>query len=285
MKNYKKLLNILIIPIILFGFNNLVKAEKGVNGEEFDSNIFDQVCQYHTEENSIDVLIEKNLNKAHALIYKYNGKKVSGKSGMVTNAYARASVANWTPNINQKYAEKKDDAIKNKKCSNGTCPSICPTYAMVAKKRSSYYLYVAWTKETLEGWASKKGYDNYKIVQTTWKNTPDGDGGAVTEDSTIADITTCDDIPATMELIKKVYNFLKYLIPVIIIGLGILDFVKVVLSDDSKVFKDAWSRLLKRIIIGIVILILPAILTLIINLSGVIDYLGVNSNDIFCIFS
>lgn len=142
---------------------------------------------------------------------------------------------------------------------------------------------------------SNPGYDknnNYSLIITDISLTSDDSSissesieGNFKDDSTIADITTCDDIPATMELIKKVYNFLKYLIPVIIIGLGILDFVKVVLSDDSKVFKDAWSRLLKRIIIGVVILILPAILTLIINMSGVIDNQGLNSNDIFCIFS
>ncbi len=94
---------------------------------------------------------------------------------------------------------------------------------------------------------------------------------------------SCDDAGETVKLLKQVYTLLRYLIPVIIIGLGIVDFIKVVATGEDKAFKEVWSKFVKRIIIGIVILILPAILSLIINLSGITDTYGVDPNNIFCI--
>ena len=94
---------------------------------------------------------------------------------------------------------------------------------------------------------------------------------------------SCDDAGETVKLLKQVYTLLRYLIPVIIIGLGIVDFIKVVATGEDKAFKEVWSKFVKRIIIGIVILILPAILSLVINLSGITDTYGVDPNNIFCI--
>lgn len=98
-------------------------------------------------------------------------------------------------------------------------------------------------------------------------------------------IDACDDAPETITLIKQIYNILRFLIPVIIIGLSIVDFLKVLLNGEEKVYKTAWSKFVKRIIIGIIILILPIILSFIINLSGAIGNYNIDANNIFCIFS
>lgn len=97
-------------------------------------------------------------------------------------------------------------------------------------------------------------------------------------------INGCEDLGETGKLIRQIYNLLKYLIPVVVIGLSIVDFLKVVLNGEEKVFKEAWTKFIKRIIIGVIILILPAILSLLINLSGVLDNYGIDKNNIFCIF-
>lgn len=94
---------------------------------------------------------------------------------------------------------------------------------------------------------------------------------------------SCDDAGETIKLLKQIYNLLRYLIPVLIIGLSIVDFIKVVATGEDKVFKEVWTKFVKRIVIGIVILILPAILSLIINLSGITETYGVDPNNIFCI--
>lgn len=97
-------------------------------------------------------------------------------------------------------------------------------------------------------------------------------------------IDECSDAPETIKLIKQIYNVLRFLIPIIVIGLSIVDFLKVLLSGEEKVYKQAWSKFVKRIIIGIIILILPVILSFIIKLSGVLGNYNIDQNNIFCIF-
>lgn len=89
----------------------------------------------------------------------------------------------------------------------------------------------------------------------------------------------------TIKLLRQIYGLIRYLIPVLVIGLSIVDFLKVLLSEEEKVYKEAWSKFVKRLIIGIVILILPIILSFIINLSGVLNNYDIDKNNIFYIFS
>lgn len=94
-------------------------------------------------------------------------------------------------------------------------------------------------------------------------------------------VSDCSDIPETITLIKQIYNAIRFLIPIVVIGLSIVDFLKVLLNGEEKVYKTAWSKFIKRIVIGIVILILPIILSFIIDLSGIAG----NNQNFFCIFS
>ncbi len=98
-------------------------------------------------------------------------------------------------------------------------------------------------------------------------------------------INGCGDLPKTTALVKQIYGLIKYLIPVLIIGLSIVDFLKVLLSGEEKVYKEAWSKFVKRIMIGIVILLLPILLRIVINISGVLEDYGVDNDSIFCILS
>lgn len=96
----------------------------------------------------------------------------------------------------------------------------------------------------------------------------------------------CSEAGETIKLLRQVYTLLRYLIPVLIIVLSIVDFMKVVLSGEEKVFKEAWNYFIKRIIIGIVILLVPILIKMLINMAHIngIYKIG-NGNDIFCIFS
>ena len=60
--------------------------------------------------------------------------------------------------------------------------------------------------------------------------------------------------------LQNTLDFIKFLVPIIIIVFTIIDFVKAVASQDDKEVKKASNKLLKRIIIGIVIFLLPSLL-------------------------
>ena len=91
----------------------------------------------------------------------------------------------------------------------------------------------------------------------------------------------CADMPKTTELLRQVYRLVRYLIPVLIIVLSIVDFIKVVANGDDKEYKNAWNKFIKRIIIGIVIIIVPTIISMLIGLSGLDTAYGIK--DIICV--
>lgn len=77
-------------------------------------------------------------------------------------------------------------------------------------------------------------------------------------------------------------NALKYLIiasVILVIVLGIVDFIKAIAGAVDDGMKKAWKRLLRRIISLALLLLLPALITFVLT---EIDIEGVNEDSIFC---
>ncbi len=72
----------------------------------------------------------------------------------------------------------------------------------------------------------------------------------------------------TIKLIKQIYNIIKIIIPVLIIGLSIVDFLKVILISDDKNYKSAWDKFTKRLIIGVIFFLVPLLVSFLLNISG-----------------
>lgn len=72
----------------------------------------------------------------------------------------------------------------------------------------------------------------------------------------------------TFGFIKSMYTIIKILIPVLIIVLGIVDFLKVVFSGEDKDMKASGTRFLKRIIAGIIFILLPALIEFLMSIVG-----------------
>lgn len=92
---------------------------------------------------------------------------------------------------------------------------------------------------------------------------------------------------ATVSIIKKVYGYIKVIIPILIIALGIADFIKVIMSGKDDDMKKALNNFIKRIILAIVFILLPILISLIIDLSGLAtQYPSLNGGikAIVCIF-
>ena len=89
------------------------------------------------------------------------------------------------------------------------------------------------------------------------------------------DITTsdldCDGIFAGAfgNALKRILNLIRFAVPVLVIGLSSVDFVKALVSQDNSEIKKATSKMTKRLIIGIIIFLLPTLLELILNIAGI----------------
>jgi len=91
----------------------------------------------------------------------------------------------------------------------------------------------------------------------------------ISEESTPSTWNATDN--NTLKFAKKIYDIIKILIPVLVIVLSIVDFLKVLLISDEKNYKASFSKLIKRIILGIVFFAVPALIALLLSLSGLSD--------------
>ena len=86
--------------------------------------------------------------------------------------------------------------------------------------------------------------------------------------------------------LQKIYKYLKIIIPVLIIILSIADFIKVIGTGKDDDMKKSINKFIKRIIIAVAFVLVPMLISLIINVSGVTNqYNGINDGlkAVFCI--
>jgi len=72
--------------------------------------------------------------------------------------------------------------------------------------------------------------------------------------------------------LQNLFNLLKIVVPLLVIGLSIYDFIKAVTAKDDKDLKQAFQRLIKRCIYAIILFFLPMLLNLL------LDFIGTNSS-------
>lgn len=72
----------------------------------------------------------------------------------------------------------------------------------------------------------------------------------------------------TIKIVKRIYDIIKVLIPVLIVVLSTVDFLKVIIYDDEKNYKSAFDKMIKRLIIGVIFFLLPILVSFVIKYSG-----------------
>lgn len=69
--------------------------------------------------------------------------------------------------------------------------------------------------------------------------------------------------------LKQLFALIKFAVPVLVLGLSVADYVKAMLNQSQEEIKKASSRLVKRLIIGAVIFVLPTLIDYILKLAGI----------------
>lgn len=85
------------------------------------------------------------------------------------------------------------------------------------------------------------------------------------------DITCADVIGEDGELVtllNMLVNLVKILVPILLIVLGSLDFVKAIFSGDDSNMKKAQNKFIKRLIIGIVLFLAPSVLKFMLGIAS-----------------
>ena len=86
------------------------------------------------------------------------------------------------------------------------------------------------------------------------------------------------------EIIDIINSFLKYIriiVPILVIGFGIVDFGSAVLASDDDKMKKAQKRFIVRLIVGVAIFFVPTLVNLLLNLANMVwSSIGPNSCNI-----
>lgn len=70
-------------------------------------------------------------------------------------------------------------------------------------------------------------------------------------------------------ILKQILNIIKFLVPAIIIVMSVIDFIKALASQSQDELKKSANKLVKRIIIGILIFVLPTLLEFLLKIAGI----------------
>lgn len=231
--------------------------------------------------------------------------ETTNKDGYPNNVTGRYIVSNpqnfFTAAIGDNYADAEDNQIyKDWIALNDECPKyINIIFREEELLRTSYYF--ANDKQiVLSLWSSGRDcalascQDNVKAPNLYWGSTNKSElpelikyqkdiNNSDANNGEIPDYALPDDEEyqenhvemvcglfgkKTFGYIELVWNVIKYATPILIIILGILDFIKVVFSGEDKDLKEAGRKFLKQIIIGVAIILLPALLGFLLDLVG-----------------
>lgn len=98
------------------------------------------------------------------------------------------------------------------------------------------------------------------------------DGGQI-PDYDIDDNFECTSIPKTIQWLQKIFNIIKIAGPLLVMGLGIYDYIQAIYSSDDDALKKANKKFMKRVIAACVLFLLPYLLEMIL---GLVDKFGDN---------
>ena len=96
------------------------------------------------------------------------------------------------------------------------------------------------------------------------------------EGSELVDIGECGFSGELMAWIRNIIKYMKYFLPVIVIVLGILDFIKAIASSSDDDMKKAQGKFVKRLIAAALVFLVPLIIGFILDKFGfTVEYCGV----------
>ena len=276
----KRYIKYLIIPILFL----LIFVTNDVNAEE------KAICQYKTANKQESLNIWRKDKKVK-IEYRTFGSSPSRDTGGAYDTGYHSYSTIFKDYANSTYGSKIDDE------------HICTEYAYRIKNPDSkakvlgqYYFTCLDNGDDY----CKKTYKDLKIIET-YNFDPDGntvntsgnvsmtengetrakneqeainvlsENKIVIKDPDSGDGEGCQGLfgPVITEDINTVLKYIKYLGPILIIVLSILDFIKVVASGANDEFNKVWKRLLTRLVVAILLFFVVDLVRLLFHVFGI----------------
>lgn len=152
-------------------------------------------------------------------------------------------------------------------CPNGKCSSSSSLTDSVSKSSTS-------TSTATESVSKSSNSVNHVIKSSAQTASTKKDGS----------LKGCNVFgPKTSGLLKWAIHLIQIAAPLLVVALGITDFLKILLSGEEKEYKESGKKFIKRLLALVALELLPYVLFFIIDISGVASQYGIERGEIYCV--
>ncbi len=152
-------------------------------------------------------------------------------------------------------------------CPNGKCSSSSSLTDSVSKSSTS-------TSTVTESVSKSSNNMNHVIKSSAQKASTKKDNS----------LKGCNVFgPKTSGLLKWAIHLIQIAAPLLVVALGITDFLKILLSGEEKEYKESGKKFIKRLLALVALELLPYVLFFIIDISGVASQYGIERGEIYCV--
>lgn len=239
---------------------------------ELDNSKYTASCLYRylLDDNTCH-LVQVNFGSRELQITEYDSRKGFEFSGMYSYVDVISNDMYFTKQMSGNFRINKDFSANSLlDVTNGTCIN-----AIKVKRNAGNLSSETLTDLYTETEVSLKGKGNtYYLVNTKGNNPITNEELTMDRISNIeimkTEIDSCEDLfgEEIAGIFKSAWNFVKIFIPILLFGLGCLDFAKAIFAGKEEDMKKAQSKFIKRIIIAVVIFLVPVILGFLLNIAN-----------------
>lgn len=258
----------------------------GVNKTYADA----KTCYYTSSDNNFKVLLKIGYNiktaKPSAVKDEEWVRATIFKTSENENPFTTHFVENWFKNKDgfSSIFKNKKEALDNK---NPSCPrylvyAVCPGWFLGFNKSTSVFA----TNNSLEAASYVNSNDNCSYKNYGSETTKDNflgefvSSGLIVYDKTLGNYTcaelnnslfgTASNPTKLRYYIDTGLQYIRILVPILIILLGTLDFGKAVLAGKEDEMKKAQSTFIKRLIAGVIVFFIPLLVDLIMDFADIV---------------
>ena len=235
----KKLISLLMLLAVSIIVNtNYVKAQIIIDGKEWkDTETWDKECKYTGDKGKVTLYIKpgksmiimpENVDKDNNAYIIYDGTKTTSKVYMSTTLSNKIIV-----NDNQ-------------------CPTMIYGYYSFTNNGFYSVIFISFSTNSKDG-------DAYILENS---------GGQSTQPIDNSSSENCRGVISTAvkQMVDKYLGYVRIIVPIMILFLGVLDFAKAMSASKEDEMKKAQKRFVIRLVAGALVFLAPTIVNLIIDI-------------------
>lgn len=234
------------------------------------------------DDDGLKLLLKGKKSFSEVIVNKAGKGTVSNKEGVI----------NWYKNHNDnKTGLTLNKMYKNKETANKGAD--CPEY-LIVRTKDNYKTYGVFSTNNLteaknfvdaseqtgkyHAWyLQHKNADGSEITGAQYyeklTGVAPGEGFDISGDTATVDCTIFgdkDDPNSIRYLVNEILQYPRIIVPVLVIGFGVLDLSKAVIAGKEDEMKKAQKTFIKRIVIGVVFFFIPVFVDIIMHLADIV---------------